>query len=161
MRNLTADEGGLAPPCDSSEAMLDLAMESIWNAGFTPGTELSLALDVAASHFFAEGGYQLDGERLGVSGMIRRLTKWADRYPLISIEDGLWEESWEEWPRLHSALGISPLTLGDDFLCTHPERIQRAVQCQACNALLLKVNQIGTLTEAAQSLGLARTRGGP
>ena len=111
MRNLTADEGGLAPPCDFSEAMLDLAMESIWNAGFT----------------------------------------------LISIEDGLWEE----WPRLHSALGISPLTLGDDFLCTHPERIQRAVQCQACNALLLKVNQIGTLTEAAQALGLARTRGGP
>jgi len=159
MRLLTADEGGLAPPFDNAEAMLATAVEAIERAGYRPGTEAALAVDLAATHFYVGGRYRIDGRELSSEGMVRLLESWLERFPLISIEDGLAEEDWRGWELLQAELGKRCLLLGDDLLCTNPERIQIAVDRQACNALLLKVNQIGTLTEAAAAMRLARTAG--
>ena len=159
MRLLTADEGGLAPPFANAEEMLDTAIEAITMAGYEPGREVQLALDVASSHFYAEGIYLLDGNKLNSRQMIDQLEKWCDRYPIASIEDGLFEDDWKYWPELNERIGDRILVVGDDLLCTNPERINRAIALDACNTLLLKVNQIGTLTEAAESYRLARNNG--
>jgi enolase len=159
MRLLTADEGGLAPPCDSAEEMIEAAVIAIKAAGYRPGLDVMLAVDVAASHFYKHGRYYLDGAVLDSAGMIDRLVRWADRYPIVSVEDGLAEDDWEWWPTLRRALEKRALVLGDDLLCTNPQRIRRAIDTQACNALLLKPNQIGTLTEAAEADRLARDAG--
>ena len=156
---LTADEGGLAPPVDRAEALLELAMQAIKRAGLTPGLHVSLAMDVASSQFFRDGVYHLDGKTLKSPEMIRQLGNWARRYPIVSLEDGLAEEDWEHWPELCRQLSPNTLTLGDDLLCTHPRRIQKAIRSKACNALLLKVNQIGSLTEALEACRLARDAG--
>jgi enolase len=193
MRTLRADEGGLAPPFAYPEAMLEDAVAAIEAAGLRPGVDVSLAVDVASSHFYHDGVYQLGNARLDSAGMIAQIAEWAARYPIISVEDGLSEDDWAHWPALRSALVQSvsrvaapppappqrggeiaarggeiaarggeiaaPLTLGDDFLCTNPQRIQRAIDTQAADALLLKVNQIGTLSEAMQALTLAKGAG--
>ncbi len=159
MRLLTADEGGLAPPCRSSGELIETAQEAIVAAGYRPGAGVALALDVAASHFHAAGRYQLDGVSLTGAAMIERLTRWVDRYHIVSVEDGLAEEDWEGWPRLCQALEHRALVLGDDLLCTNPARIRRAIAARACNALLLKPNQVGTLTEAAEACRLAQDAG--
>lgn len=159
MRTLTADEGGLAPPFDSSTAMLDDAVTAIRAAGFEPGRDVALAIDVASSHFYAGGHYYIDGESLTSRGMIAKIAGWLDAYPIVSVEDGLSEEDWDAWPDLRAAIGGRALVLGDDFLCTNPARIDRAIAAQAADALLLKVNQIGTLSEAAHALHLARQAG--
>jgi enolase len=158
-RALKADEGGLAPPFTGVEEMLDDAVAAITDAKLRPGREMALAVDVASTHFFRDGTYDLDARELGSPGMIGILREWVDRWPIVSIEDGLAENDWENWPRLRQAIGDRCLVLGDDFLCTNPDRIRRAVAANAANALLLKVNQIGTLTEAAESLKLARQAG--
>jgi enolase len=158
-RLLRADEGGLAPPFPDAEAMFADAIEAITAAGYRPGREVALAVDVASSHFYADDCYQIGEQRLSSPGMIAQLVDWAGRYPLVSIEDGLAEEDWAHWPRLRSALAGRSLTLGDDFLCTQPLRIERAVAAGAADALLLKVNQVGTLTVAAQAAALARAAG--
>ena len=155
-RALTADEGGLAPPFASAEAMLDDAVAAITRAGFAPGSEVALAVDVASSQFFHNQRYQLGADSLDSVDMIDRLATWAARYPIISLEDGLAEDDWDNWPALQSRLGSQVLILGDDLLCTNPARIRRAIETKAANALLLKVNQIGTLTEAADAYRLAR-----
>lgn len=156
-RLLTADEGGLAPPFPTVETMFDDAMTSIQRAGYVPGDDVCLAMDVAASHFFADGRYRLVDRTLSSSDMIKQLARWVGDYPIISVEDGLAEEDWQHWPELRTELQGKALTLGDDFLCTNPGRIQRAIEARVCDALLLKVNQIGTLTEAAAALRLARS----
>lgn len=139
--------------------MLSDAVAAIERAGYRPGTDVCLAVDVASSHFYADGHYQLDGQALTSLEMIERLATWVDRYPIVSVEDGLAEEDWAHWPTLRQRIGEKVLVLGDDFLCTNPERIRRAVEADAANALLLKVNQIGTLTEAAEAYQLARAAG--
>ncbi len=159
MRLLTADEGGLGPPCNSAEELIETAMVAIKAAGYRPGADVALAIDVAASQFYAKGEYYLDGVSLDSSGMIARLVRWVDRYPIVSVEDGLAEDDWEGWPRLREALGKRVMVMGDDLLCSNPGRIRRAVEAQACNALLLKPNQIGTLTEAAEACHLATGAG--
>jgi enolase len=159
MRTLTADEGGLAPPFANAAAMLDDAVEAIRDAGYTPGKEVALAIDVASSHFYAGQRYHLDGDALDSAGMVGRIAEWLVRYPIVSVEDGLAEEDWGQWPDLRNAIGGKALVLGDDLLCTNPTRIQRAIDMGAADALLLKVNQIGTLTEAAQACRLARGAG--
>jgi len=158
-RPLTADEGGLAPPFPGAEAMLEDAVEAMKLAGCEPGRDMALALDMAASHFHKEGGYYLGDEPLNGSAMIEHVSAWLDRYPIISVEDGLAENDWESWPRLRKRVSGRALTLGDDLLCTNPERIRRAVRSGAADALLMKVNQVGTLTEAAEALRLARNAG--
>ena len=163
-RALKADEGGLAPEFKTVEDMFDDALAAIEAAGFKPGADVALAVDVASSHFFVGDGkgggtYQLASAKLDPDAMIRVLDHWTTRYPIVSLEDGLAEDDWNHWPALRRALGDRCLTLGDDFLCTNPDRIRRAIETNAANALLLKVNQIGTLTEAAEALTLARDAG--
>lgn len=158
-RALVADEGGLAPAFPSAGAMLDDAVEAIRRTGLVPGRDMALAVDVASSHFFHAGRYHLDGAALDSAAMIDRLAGWTERHPIVSLEDGLAEDDWHHWPRLLDRLGHRCLILGDDLLCTRPERIRRAVDARAANALLLKVNQIGTLSEAARALELARAAG--
>ncbi len=157
MRALAADEGGLAPPFESTEAMLSSAVDAIERAGYKPGRDVSLAVDVASSHFYSASGYYIDGKTLGSSAMIDRLASWVDRFPIVSIEDGLSEDDWEYWPALREAIGDRALVVGDDLLCTRAQRIRRAIASRAANALLLKVNQVGTLCEAAYSNRLARS----
>lgn len=159
MRPLVADEGGLAPPFPSIEAMFEDAVESIRSAGFSPGKDVAIAIDVASSHFFADGHYQLEGRSLLPVQMIDHVVQWVDRHPIISVEDALAEEDWSNWPELRGRIGHQSLVLGDDLLCTNPQRITRAIESNAASALLLKVNQIGTLTEAAQAHALAKKAG--
>jgi enolase len=157
---LTADEGGLAPPFANSSEMLKTAAEAVDAAGYQLGSEVALAVDAAASHFVtADGTYRLDDQILSPSDLIDTVCSWAERYPLVSVEDGLAEEDWSHWPALRRKLGDRCLTLADDLTCTNPARIQRAIDTAAANALLLKVNQIGTLTEAKQAYLLARSAG--
>jgi enolase len=159
-RALTADEGGLAPPFPSVEAALDDAVESIVGAGLSPVDDVRLAIDVASTQFYRDGRYVLGGETLTSDEMVAQVDQWARAYPIVSVEDGLSEDDWSHWPRLRERIGGGDrLVLGDDLLCTNPARIRRAVKTKAVDALLLKVNQIGTLTEAAEALALAREAG--
>jgi enolase len=158
MRLLRADEGGLAPPFRSSEEMLAAAVECVEDAGYEPGRDVVLAVDVAASQLASDGGYLLDGQRLDAAGMVARTAGWLRDYPITSLEDPLGEEDWAAWSALsHAVDGV--LLLGDDLLCTQPERIRKAAELGAANALLLKPNQAGTLTEAAAALRAARDAG--
>lgn len=159
MRLLTADEGGLAPPCETTEEMLALAVDSIERAGYTPGKDIYLGVDVASTHFFRNGHYEIDSRVLNSVELIAVIAGWLDRFPIISVEDGLAEDDWEHWPSLRGAIRGRALTLGDDLLCTNPRRIQRAIESRACDALLLKVNQIGTITEALDAYRQARSAG--
>ncbi len=159
MRLLTADEGGLAPPFPTLEAMFDDASEAIVRAGLRPGRDVRLAIDVAASHFATADGYVLRDQLLSSRQLIDQLARWADDYALASIEDGLAEDDWAHWPVLCARLGARLTIIGDDLLCTNPARITRAHECHAANGLLLKVNQIGTLSQALHAGQLARAAG--
>ncbi len=157
VRTLRADEGGLAPPFADVETMLADAVESIQAAGFEPGKRVAIALDIASSHFFENDRYHIGPSPLDAQGMIALLSNWIKTWPIVSVEDGLSQDAWESWPALRRTLsGSGAITLGDDFLCTNPQRIRRAIDAGAADALLLKVNQIGSLTEAAEARLLAR-----
>ncbi|MEM7234045.1 MAG: phosphopyruvate hydratase [Planctomycetota bacterium] len=159
-RALTADEGGLAPPFPSVESMFDDAVASIRRAGFEPGNDVALAIDVAASHFYAgDQLYDFGDEQLRSEALVQRLSDWVANHPIVSVEDGLAEDDWQHWPALRKRLENRALTLGDDLLCTNPGLVERAIRDRAADALLLKVNQVGTVTEAAESLRLARDAG--
>lgn len=157
-RLLTADEGGLAPPFGSVDEMFGAAVDAIAGAGMAVD-EMALGVDVAASHFATEVGYRLGSATLDGAAMVDAVVGWVGRYPIVSVEDGLGEDDWEHWPRLRAALAGKALVVGDDLLCTNPTRISRAVEAGAADALLLKVNQIGTLSEALEALRIARAAG--
>lgn len=161
IRELKADEGGLAPPFGNPEAMLQDATLAIEAAGLVPGAQMALALDVASSQFYRDGLYHLlpGEEGLDSAQMTAYLSDLTRRYPLVSVEDGLAEDDWASWPTLRKALEDRVLVLGDDFLCTNPRRIAAAIEQEAANALLLKVNQIGTLSEALHARTLAQQAG--
>lgn len=159
MRSLTADEGGLAPEFDNVEQMLDDAVESIELAGMVPGKDMAIALDVASSHFYVDGRYEIGNEKLDGPAMADVISGWVDTYPIISVEDGLAEDDWEYWPILKEKIEAKCLVLGDDLLCTQVARIQKAIDTNSANALLLKVNQCGSLTESAEAYKLARSAG--
>lgn len=156
IRSLRADEGGLAPPFPNVTVMIEDALLAIQQAGLKAGQDVSLALDVASSHFYDDKVYRLDGKVLDGLQMVELLESWLKDYPIVSLEDGLAEEDWQHWTLLRERVGGKALVLGDDLLCTNPQRIQKAIDEKAANALLLKVNQIGTLTEAAEAYKLAR-----
>ena len=158
-RLLRADEGGLAPPFQDAEEMLTAAVEAIELAGYKPGEEVALAVDVASSHFFRDGGYVLDSAPISSEEMIAKIVDWVHQYPIVSVEDGLAEEDWSHWPSLKLQIEKKALVLGDDLLCTNPNRIEKAISLDAANALLLKVNQIGSLSEAAEACRKARKAG--
>jgi len=159
MRTLTADEGGLAPAFPNAEAMLNDAVEAIQAADLVPGRDIALAVDVASSHFYRDKLYHLGTEALNGTTMIEHLLDWLGQYPIVSVEDGLAEDDWDHWAIFRARVAGQALVLGDDLLCTNPARIHRAIETQAADALLLKVNQIGTLTEAAEACHLARSAG--
>ena len=156
-----ADEGGWGPPLESNEAAVSILTEAIGGAGFAPGGQLSIAIDVASSHFYKNGAYHLKSEnrRLNSEEMIEQLESWSDRYSVVSIEDGLHEDDWNGWRRMTARLGSSIQVVGDDFFTTNPERVRRGIREGAANAVLVKMNQIGTLTETFQVIDMAREAG--
>ena len=158
-RSLTADEGGLAPDFTSIEGMFEDTLTAIEKAGLKPGTDVALALDVAASHFFNGKEYGINGKLLEGPAMVGLINQWTERYPILSVEDGLAEEDWKHWSLLATTLEGKCMVLGDDLLCTNTVRVEKAIHEKAANALLLKVNQCGTLTEAAEAFLLAKSQG--
>ena len=152
------DEGGFAPSLGSNQAALDVIMEAIEHAGYRAGEDVLIALDPAASEIYENGVYNLEieGRRLSGEEMVEFWSDWCDRYPIISIEDGLDENDWENWSKLVAKIGDRVQIVGDDLLVTNVEKVRRAIDAKAANALLLKVNQIGTLTEAFAAGQLAQ-----
>ena len=152
------DEGGFAPSLGSNQAALDVIMEAIEQAGYRAGEDVLIALDPAASEIYENGVYNLEieGRRLSGEEMVEFWSDWCDRYPIISIEDGLDENDWENWSMLVNQIGDRVQIVGDDLLVTNVEKVKRAIEAKAANALLLKVNQIGTLTEAFAAGQLAQ-----
>jgi enolase len=153
------DEGGFAPNLESNQAALDLLLIAIEKAGYKPGTEVALALDVAASEFYKDGQYTYDGSAHSKTEMVDYLAKLSRDYPIISIEDGLHEEDWDSWQALTAKIGAKTQLVGDDLFVTNVERLQRGIADKSANALLVKLNQIGSLTETLQAIDLA-TRSG-
>lgn len=149
------DEGGFAPDLASNEDALRLLVEAIGAAGYEPGAEVALALDPAASEFFRDGAYELDGERLDATEMASKYEGWVANYPIVSIEDPLAEEDWDGWRHLTAAIGGLVQLVGDDIFVTNAERIARGIDNHVANAVLIKVNQIGTLTETYDSVRMA------
>jgi enolase len=151
------DEGGFAPNLKSNSEALDFLMTAIEKAGFRPGTDVSLALDVAASELYEKGAYTLDGKRgMDSAAMIAYLKALADRYPIVSIEDGLAEGDWEGWLRLTRELGAGLQLVGDDVFVTNPEILRRGIEEGAANSILIKLNQIGTVTETLDAIEMAK-----
>ena len=149
------DEGGFAPNLESNRAALDLILEAIAVAGFKPGTEIALAMDVAATEFHENGKYMFEGSLKTSEEMIAYYTTLVDAYPIVSIEDPLNEEDWAGWTQMTSVLGSRIQIVGDDLFVTNPERLARGIAGNTANALLVKVNQIGTLTETMDAVEMA------
>ena len=153
------DEGGFAPNLESNRAALDLIMEAIKKAGYTPGSDVALALDVAASEFHDKGKYSFEGKKRKAEEMVKYYGELVDAYPLVSIEDPLDEDDWAGWATMTARLGDKVQIVGDDLFVTNPERLQRGIDDKAGNALLVKVNQIGSLTETLDAVALAHANG--
>ncbi len=153
------DEGGFAPNLPSNRAALDLIMQAIQNAGLTPGSDVALALDVAASEFHEDGSYRFEGRTRTAEQLADYYSRLVTDFPLVSIEDPLDEQDWEGWTSLTSQLGAQVQLVGDDVFVTNPERLARGIERGAGNALLVKVNQIGSLTETLDAVALAHRSG--
>lgn len=153
------DEGGFAPNLETNAAALDLIVEAIEKAGYKPGADVALALDVASTEFFKDGAYQFEGGAKSTDEMIAYYEKLVADYPIVSIEDPLSEDEWDSWVELTKALGDKVQLVGDDLFVTNPERLRKGIEMGAANALLVKVNQIGTLTETLQAVELAHRNG--
>jgi enolase len=153
------DEGGFAPMLPSNEAALDVVMQAIETAGYQPGRDVAIALDVAASELYRDGKYVFkkgDGSARTAEEMVALYTQWVDRYPIVSIEDGLAEDDWDGWSLLTEKLHERVQLVGDDLFCTNVDRLARGIESGTANAILIKVNQIGTLTETLQCIELAK-----
>jgi enolase 1/2/3 len=162
--NLVGDEGGYGPRLRSNEQAFDMVVDAIAACGFEPGRDVAIAVDVASTHFFDSnrGLYELrssGNQALDSDGMIDLLASWTERYPIISIEDGLAEDDWDGWAALTKRLPASIQLIGDDLFATQVARLQRGIECHAGNAVLIKLNQVGTLTETFDALQLARKHG--
>jgi len=156
------DEGGFAPDLKDDEQALQVIIEAIEAAKYAPGKEVALALDVAASELYAGGSYTFKKSGAGTrdaAGMIDLYAKWLDEYPIVSIEDGLAEDDWEGWAQLTKTLGDRVQLVGDDLFVTNTDRLARGIENGVANAILIKVNQIGTLTETLEAIDMARAAG--
>ncbi len=149
------DEGGFAPSLGSNDEALALLSSAVEKAGYALGTQVSFALDVAASEVYADGTYGFDGKRMTAAQVVDWYAGLCDRYPLVSIEDGLAENDWEGWALLTERLGTRVQLVGDDLFCTNVERLQKGIDSDVANAILVKVNQIGTLSETLDAIDLA------
>ena len=153
------DEGGFAPNLQSSEEAGDLLIEAIHKAGFSPGGQVSLALDAASTEFYQDGFYSCEGHRYKSDDMISYLAKLVSNYPIVSIEDGLAEDDWEGWALLNETIGNKVQLVGDDLFVTNTKRLQKGILQNCGNSILIKVNQIGTLTETLEAIELAKRCG--
>ncbi len=155
------DEGGFAPALPRNEAALDLIIDAIAASGYEPGREIAIALDPASSELYQEGKYLLATEdrALESAELVELWTDWCRRYPIVSIEDGMDEDDWDGWAALTAALGSLAQTVGDDLLVTNPQRLRHAIELGAANSILIKVNQIGTLSETLTAVGMAQDAG--
>jgi enolase len=153
------DEGGFAPSLTSNREALDLILVAIEKAGYVPGREVALALDVAATEFYSDGAYLFEGQKKSAEQLIGYYTELVRDYPLVSIEDALSEDDWDGWVRLTSELGEKVQLVGDDLFVTNPDRLEEGISRRAANALLVKVNQIGTLSETLDAIALATSYG--
>ena len=149
------DEGGFAPNLDSNRAALDLIIEAIEAAGFKPGKDIALAMDVAATEFHKDGKYSFEGKQKSADEMIAYYTGLVNAYPIVSIEDPLDEDDWDGWTKMTSELGSKIQIVGDDLFVTNPERLAKGIKHGSANSMLVKVNQIGTLTETLDAVSLA------
>ena len=153
------DEGGFAPNLDSNSAALDLILEAIEKAGFKAGTEIALAMDVAATEFHEGGSYSFEGSKLSSAELISYYKGLVAKYPIVSIEDPLSEDDWDGWNEMTKELGSKIQLVGDDLFVTNPTRLARGIEAHTANALLVKVNQIGTLTETLDAVSMAHRAG--
>ncbi|MFM8621070.1 MAG: phosphopyruvate hydratase [Candidatus Nanopelagicaceae bacterium] len=153
------DEGGFAPNLDSNRAALDLILEAVEGAGFKPGKEIALAMDVAATEFYENGKYSFEGKQLTAAEMIAYYSSLVASYPLVSIEDPLNEDDWDGWAAITKELGAKVQLVGDDLFVTNPERLAKGIAADTANALLVKVNQIGSLTETLDAVEMAHRAG--
>ena len=155
------DEGGFAPSVENHEAAIKLILQAIEQAGYEPGTQIALGLDCAASEFYKDGKYRLDGENLTLSStdFTNLLSTWCDKYPIISIEDGMAENDWEGWATLTRALGKKIQLVGDDLFVTNTRILREGIQKNIANSILIKINQIGTLTETFAAIEMAKRAG--
>jgi len=159
MSTAVGDEGGFAPALGNNQAALDVIMTAIRKAGYDAGGQIKIALDVASSEFCKNGAYKFEGRTLGSDEMVRLLEGWVENYPICSIEDGCAEDDWEGWKKLTSALGKRVQLVGDDLFVTNVKRLQKGIDEGAGNSILVKVNQIGTLSETIDAVELARRSG--
>ena len=155
------DEGGFAPDLPSVDAALDLIADAIGNAGYTVGDDVAMAMDVASSEFYSDGVYRLDGQDRSLSSgeMVELLADLVDRYPIVSIEDGMDEDDWDGWKALYDAVGDRCQLVGDDLFVTNVERLSKGIELDCANSVLVKVNQIGTLTETLDTMEMAHRNG--
>ena len=155
------DEGGFAPDLKSNQEAIEVILEAIEKAGYTPGEQIAIGLDPASTEFYRDGNYHLEAEGavLEPDAMIDYWADWVDRYPIVSIEDGLAEDDWANWAKLTAAIGDKTQLVGDDLFVTNVERLQRGIDEGVGNAILVKVNQIGTLSESLDAIDLAMRNG--
>lgn len=158
MNTNVGDEGGFAPAIGSTTAALDFIMKSIESAGYTPGIDIMLALDCASTEYFKGGKYVMEGEgkTFDSDGKIKFFEHLVSQYPIVSIEDGMAEDDWSGWANLTKTMGDKVQLVGDDLFVTNPVRLQRGIEDKSANAILVKVNQIGTLTETLQAIEMAQ-----
>ena len=159
LNTAVGDEGGFAPDLNSNEEAVEVILEAIENAGYKPGEEIYLALDVAASELYKDGAYHLESEGriLSAHEMVDYYKSLIDKYPIVSIEDGLAENDWEGWQQMNNELGNRIQIIGDDLTVTNIIRLQKAIDIKAMNAILIKLNQIGTVSETIDTVALAKT----
>ena len=153
------DEGGFAPDLKTTDEAMEVILQAIQNAGYTPGDQIKLALDCAATEFYKGGKYKIEGKELSADGMVDFLANLAEKYPVCSIEDGLAEDDWDGWKKLTDALGDDVQLVGDDLFVTNSERLADGIEKGVGNSILVKVNQIGTLTETIEAVQLAYRNG--
>lgn len=155
------DEGGFAPSLESNEAAIELILEAVQKAGYVPGVDIVLALDPAMTELYKSDAYHLEKEDRVLTSidMVKHWEEWVTRYPIVSIEDGLAEDDWDGWTNLLNQLGDRCQLVGDDLLVTNPQRIERAIESHSANSVLIKLNQIGTLTETLEAIEIAQAAG--
>ncbi|OQC09329.1 MAG: Enolase [Candidatus Cloacimonetes bacterium ADurb.Bin088] len=153
------DEGGFAPNLDSNEAALEVIVEAITAAGYKPGQDIYIALDAAASSFWKDGKYIFEGKEMNSDAMIAYYEMIAEKYPIVSLEDGLAENDWDGWKQLNARLGNKIQIVGDDLLVTNPQFIKRGIAEKAANSVLIKLNQIGTVSETIEAINMAHKAG--
>ena len=156
---LVGDEGGFGPKLAGNEQAIELILQAFHRAGLHPGRDAAIGIDVASSHFFEGGLYRLKDYRLSATTMSAMLTDWADRYPILSIEDGMAEDDWAGWKLLTESLGRRVQLIGDDLFVTNPQRLAQGIEQGVANSILIKLNQIGTLTETLDAVRMAQTAG--